>query len=419
MPTLPPRPGAAGVVGAPTVSDFHHPPRNIRRHAEVVKAWSGKIPAAGTGVDGLMRQEALIVRAALAPATWQRRAMVTAELLETRRVFPELEPWRVVTVWGTLSLRARAPTTVKTLWYTALALLSPSLKREQRLKMWGAGLAALYGSLPWYPRPPAITPEQAMQVILGSEEWMAVRMDVAYSLFARDADLTYLLAVDAQPSLLSAWTFTFPFMKNDQRGQHVFSKTVQLRRPLAFAAYRERRGADEPLFPQTFAQVTRAIRMILGPAYGTGGVRRGAAQAARAAGAEGAEIQGAMAHRNPRQHIVYAGGAPLPEARRQAAVTEKMWGVAGATEGGRMSPTSSPTPRARPTIESTRTQTRVAAPSVAAEVGRALLTSAPKGVERGIAAILRHEQAVRASLPVFPSCGEGTSEEGEEYEEFR
>lgn len=282
------------------------PPRNVRRGKEVLQMLH-ECPTIVRS-SGIVQQEAVIRMAAYAAGTWRRRGMVSSELDLVTRWWPDLTQAEAMVRWATVGMSVRGPSTMRTLWNTALALW-PQVKTAREVREWGRGHSTLYGAKAWYPRGPVLTEEEVRRIVYGSSSpWLRVKADVMWSCFARDADLSELTKADFVQSGDSEWQVSFPFLKNDMSGEQGVIKVICVMRPLALQSYLM--SMEDPLaavFPQGYERTLVEMRAVLGAEYGTRAFRRGAAITATRAGATRRQIKRALAHRRTAQQRVYTG----------------------------------------------------------------------------------------------------------------
>jgi len=249
----------------------------------------------------LEAKEAFVVAASVTPATWRRRAMLSAEIELTRRSWPCLGHARLVIRWATVSLEFRGPTTVASYLRTVLSMVAVDVRKDPLLAAYIEGLNTLYGSQPMNSRVhEAYTRMEVMQLMVRiAVEWAGARLDMTWSAGGRDADLTYLYPTDV--SVLECEKKVevyFRFLKNDKEGRYGVRKRFSLLNWDMTVNYVQRmqRGSEEALFPQEYEEYLTIIKKA-GARYGTRGIRRGAAQELARSGTK-EQVQKLLGHRN-------------------------------------------------------------------------------------------------------------------------
>lgn len=279
------------------------PPRNRKRGQELAGLLSKE--SALPVLSWLERIERAVTVAAVTPATWARHRMILDELNMVAARWPMMSDAEVMVRWGAVSLTMRVPTSARTLWDTAMGLV-PGVKADPRVKCFATGMGVLWGRMPWYPRGPSLTRATAAQLIFGAPEvWLAARMDILWHSFGRDADVQHLLVADLRWTTWWEMEIDFTFLKNDLTAEHGTKKLIRPMRPGLLHRFLDSRPLTEPVFTQGYRQVLEGMRRVLGPAYGTRSIRRGAATVATQAGATRQTVQTLLAHRTETQQRTY------------------------------------------------------------------------------------------------------------------
>lgn len=390
---------AGGVDAAGAMADWlPHPPRNRRRGRQLATELS-KLDATRPWLE---RIESAVSQAAYVPSTWERRERVRREVAWVSAQWPTMSRNQVMRRWASMKLCCVVPTAFATLWDTARAIF-PWMKTDQQLKQFELGVAKLWGRRAWYPQGPVLTRTLASRLVYCAETWCAVRIDLCWALFARDADVSDLTAGDVRWVGGARFEVDLDFLKNDAAGEFATKKEVSLMRPRAFREYAERFAADRILFPQGYRPVLAEIRRVLGPEYGTRAIRRGAARVATAAGASRIAVQTALAHRNIHQQRVYTNMLNKEEKRLMRGAQRALRRPASVAAGRRTTSRASTVTR-RPPPRTTRSRSRAATerrraaqPGVqllptAVVAGAALVSAVPSGGANAAAGRLKKRQ---------------------------